>query len=56
VTFAIHFVASQVSKRPFVLLMLPIALWAALMDTAAPMPPAPRVPSVPSIAFMKHVK
>jgi hypothetical protein len=56
ITFAIHFVASQVSRRPFALLMLAIALWAALMDAAAPMPPAPRAPSVPSIAFLKQVK
>jgi hypothetical protein len=56
ITFAIHFIATHFVKRPFVMLMLAVALGAALMETAAPLPPAPRVPSVPPIAFMKQAK
>jgi hypothetical protein len=53
ITFAIHFIASQVSGRAFAVLMVAIALGAALMVPAPPLPPSPRTPSVPAIALLK---
>jgi hypothetical protein len=58
VTFAIHLIASQISKRPIVSLLLTTALGAALVvqSLATPLPPAPPTPSVPAMAYVKGIK
>jgi len=56
VTFAIHFLASQISRRPFTLLLIATIFAAALEISTPPLPPLPPTPSVPSFALVTGTK
>jgi hypothetical protein len=56
VTFAIHFLASQISRRPFTSLLIATILAAALEISTPPLPPLPPTPSVPAFALVKRTK
>jgi hypothetical protein len=56
ITFAIHLIASQTSRRPFTWLVIATILGAVLVVPAPPRPPAPPTPSVPAMALVKGAK
>ncbi len=57
ITFAIHLIASQFSRRPLASFLVTIVLGAAIAVSALseplPVPPSPPTPSVLAIAYMK---
>lgn len=57
VTFAIHLIASMVSRRPIASFVLAAILGGALVMSVAssstPAPPGPPTPSVPAMAYVK---
>jgi hypothetical protein len=57
VTFAIHLVASMVSRRPTVSLLLASILGAVIAvsvtSASTTLPPPPSAPSVPAMAYVK---
>lgn len=60
VTFAIHLVASMVSRRPMASLLVVSILGGVLALSVAtkstPLPPPPYAPSVPAMAYVKNGK
>jgi len=55
ITFAIHFIAAQVARQPFLWLAI-IVVGAAMTLPAPPLPPSPPAPSVPPMALMKQAR
>jgi hypothetical protein len=60
VTFAIHLIASMVSRRPIAFLLTTSILGGimavSVAATSTTVPPPPPVPSVPAMAYVKTVK
>lgn len=59
VTFAIHLIASMVSRRPIASLLVTSILGGMLaisVVTMSTLPPPPRAPSVPAMAYLKTDK
>jgi hypothetical protein len=60
VTFAIHLIASMVSRRPIASLVVTSILGgvlaASVASSSTPAPPPPSAPSVPSMAYVRTGK